>query len=89
MWPTFGCSCFSRTSDASSQKNSIFYIENILLIPGYSKSWLSSLWAQVANIMNVSWGADHRALDGMTLARFNSTWKELVEEPAAFLKHLS
>ncbi|KAI5083542.1 hypothetical protein GOP47_0003285 [Adiantum capillus-veneris] len=34
-----------------------------------------------ASIMNVTWAADHRVLDGATLAKFFSEWKSLLEQP--------
>jgi 2-oxoisovalerate dehydrogenase E2 component (dihydrolipoyl transacylase) len=30
-------------------------------------------------VINVSFGADHRVLDGATVARFSNEWKSLVE----------
>ncbi|KAI8613971.1 2-oxoacid dehydrogenases acyltransferase-domain-containing protein [Chytriomyces sp. MP71] len=32
-------------------------------------------------IMNVSWNADHRVVDGATMARFVQVWKRYLEEP--------
>ena len=37
------------------------------------------------SVMGVSWGADHRVVDGASLARFSNDWKALVEEPAKLL----
>jgi len=34
-----------------------------------------------AHVMNVSWGADHRVIDGGTIARFNNKWKHYMENP--------
>lgn len=34
-----------------------------------------------ANIMCVSWAADHRVVDGATVARFSNMFKELIENP--------
>ncbi|CAL8463419.1 g2953 [Coccomyxa elongata] len=36
-----------------------------------------------------SWGADHRVIDGATLASFSNSWKAYVEEPERLLLHLS
>lgn len=41
-----------------------------------------------AHILNVSWSADHRVVDGATLARFSATWKSFVERPETMLGHL-
>lgn len=38
-----------------------------------------------AYIMNVSWSADHRVIDGVTMASFSNVWKEHLENPALFL----
>ena len=32
--------------------------------------------------------ADHRVVDGATMAGFSNAVKELLEDPTAFLKHL-
>jgi 2-oxoisovalerate dehydrogenase E2 component (dihydrolipoyl transacylase) len=38
-----------------------------------------------AHIMNVSFSADHRVIDGVTMAGFCNLWKELLENPNLFL----
>lgn len=38
--------------------------------------------------MGVSWGADHRIVDGATLTRFSNAVKALLEDPARLLLHL-
>jgi len=40
------------------------------------------------DIMPVSWSADHRVVDGATMARFSNHWKRLLEEPALMLAEL-
>jgi len=37
------------------------------------------------NIMQMSWGGDHRAIDGATMARFSNQWKEYMENPMTML----
>lgn len=32
-------------------------------------------------VINVSFGCDHRVVDGATVARFSNTWKQLIENP--------
>ncbi|XP_051849212.1 lipoamide acyltransferase component of branched-chain alpha-keto acid dehydrogenase complex, mitochondrial isoform X4 [Antechinus flavipes] len=41
-----------------------------------------------AQIMNVSWSADHRIIDGATMARFSNLWKSYLENPASMLLEL-
>ena len=41
-----------------------------------------------ANIINVSWSADHRIIDGATMARFSNLWKSYLENPSAMLLDL-
>uniref|UniRef100_A0A8C8YW67 Dihydrolipoamide acetyltransferase component of pyruvate dehydrogenase complex n=1 Tax=Prolemur simus TaxID=1328070 RepID=A0A8C8YW67_PROSS len=41
-----------------------------------------------AQIMNVSWSADHRVIDGATMSRFSNLWKSYLENPALMLLHL-
>ena len=40
-----------------------------------------------AALMPVSWGADHRAVDGATVARCCARWKGFLESPAEMLLH--
>ncbi|KAI9308292.1 2-oxoacid dehydrogenases acyltransferase-domain-containing protein [Cunninghamella echinulata] len=39
-------------------------------------------------ILPISWSADHRIIDGATIARFGNTWKTLVENPALLTSEL-
>ncbi|XP_055546772.1 lipoamide acyltransferase component of branched-chain alpha-keto acid dehydrogenase complex, mitochondrial [Wyeomyia smithii] len=38
-----------------------------------------------AHIMTVSWSADHRVIDGVTMASFSNAWKKWLENPHLFL----
>ena len=38
-----------------------------------------------ARIMPISWGGDHRAVDGATMARFSNLWKLYVENPSSMM----
>lgn len=38
-----------------------------------------------AHIITVSWSADHRIIDGATIARFSKLWKSCIEEPEQLL----
>ncbi|KAK9664711.1 hypothetical protein RND81_14G063000 [Saponaria officinalis] len=40
------------------------------------------------SIMNVNIGADHRVLDGATVAKFCNEWKSLIEKPELLLLHM-
>lgn len=37
------------------------------------------------NIMQISWGGDHRVIDGATMARFSNKWKDYMESPITML----
>ncbi|PRP80404.1 hypothetical protein PROFUN_11950 [Planoprotostelium fungivorum] len=37
------------------------------------------------HIFNISWSADHRVIDGATMANFSNAWKEYLENPSAML----
>lgn len=39
-------------------------------------------------LMMLCWSADHRLIDGATLARFNRCWYHYLEQPARMLAHL-
>jgi len=40
---------------------------------------------EAVDVMNVSWGADHRIVDGATLARFSNSWKGFIEQPTTIM----
>jgi 2-oxoisovalerate dehydrogenase E2 component (dihydrolipoyl transacylase) len=40
------------------------------------------------HVMAISWGADHRVVDGATVAEASNYWKALLEEPLRLLLHL-
>lgn len=40
---------------------------------------------QAAHIVNVSWSADHRVIDGVTMAGFSNEWKRYIENPHLFV----
>ena len=46
------------------------------------------LMPKPSTIMNVSWSADHRVVDGATVAKFSNLWKGLLESPQALLAEL-
>jgi len=38
-----------------------------------------------SHVVNVTWGADHRVIDGATVAHFCNEWKLLIEQPERLL----
>jgi len=38
-----------------------------------------------ASIFNVSWSADHRVIDGATMARYSNLWKSYLETPSSMI----
>lgn len=53
----------------------------IYTVPRYSAS--GDL--KPTQVMNVSWSADHRCIDGATMARFSNMWKGYLESPSSML----
>lgn len=43
---------------------------------------------KISMVMTVHWSADHRLIDGATMARFSNRWKTLVENPVLLLPDL-
>jgi len=43
---------------------------------------------EAVNLMKVSWSADHRVIDGATMASFSNRWKALLEDPSHMLLFL-
>ncbi|KJE88780.1 dihydrolipoyl transacylase [Capsaspora owczarzaki ATCC 30864] len=41
-----------------------------------------------AHIMQVSWSADHRVIDGVTMASFSNLWKSYIENPQSMVVDL-
>ena len=41
-----------------------------------------------AHIMQVSWSADHRVIDGAMVAKFSNLWKSFLEVPASMIVDL-
>ncbi|KAM8930334.1 lipoamide acyltransferase component of branched-chain alpha-keto acid dehydrogenase complex, mitochondrial [Pelodytes ibericus] len=41
-----------------------------------------------AHIINISWSADHRIIDGATMSRFSNLWKSYLENPSFMLLDL-
>ena len=39
----------------------------------------------IRSVMQVSWSADHRVIDGNTIARFCNLWKAYLEDPITLL----
>lgn len=40
------------------------------------------------HVCNISWGGDHRVIDGATMARFHKQWKEYMEHPMKLIQGL-
>jgi 2-oxoisovalerate dehydrogenase E2 component (dihydrolipoyl transacylase) len=55
-------------------------------IPVFESS--TSMNVKEARMMPVSWAADHRVIDGATVARFSNRFKSLVENPIEMLLRL-
>jgi 2-oxoisovalerate dehydrogenase E2 component (dihydrolipoyl transacylase) len=43
---------------------------------------------ELVHVMNVSWAADHRVIDGATMANFSNLWKDFLERPQSMLASL-
>eukprot|EP01104_Vermistella_antarctica_P013171 TRINITY_DN3953_c0_g1_i1.p1 TRINITY_DN3953_c0_g1~~TRINITY_DN3953_c0_g1_i1.p1 ORF type:complete len:575 (+),score=132.45 TRINITY_DN3953_c0_g1_i1:115-1725(+) len=41
-----------------------------------------------ARVMNASWAADHRTIDGATIAGYSNLWKDYLESPSLMLSNL-
>ena len=54
----------------------IVAIGKLQTVPRYIEGQLSE-----RKVINVSYGCDHRVIDGATAARFSNTWKQLIENP--------
>lgn len=68
-------------------RNSLFYLNcKIFLIHFQPVPRFGSNGEIIkAHIMNVSWSADHRVIDGVTMASFSNEWKKYLENPALFI----
>eukprot|EP01083_Nonionella_stella_P052811 139984_1 len=50
-------------------------------VPRYN----SKMELSPTKVLDVSWSADHRIIDGATIARFSRTWKAYIEQPERML----
>ncbi len=50
-----------------------------------SSSGCSSMEVKEAHLMSISWGGDHRVIDGGTLGRFSNVWKGYMEAPLTMI----
>jgi len=74
------------------------YLDPVLLVPQVAIGALGSIrklprYDENDNlvpqqIMNVSWSADHRVIDGVTMAKFSNQWKAYLANPALMLADL-
>ena len=48
----------------------------------------NSTEVQETYIVNVSWGGDHRVVDGATMARFHTQWKKYLEDPIFLVQEM-
>jgi 2-oxoisovalerate dehydrogenase E2 component (dihydrolipoyl transacylase) len=67
----------------SSPQVAIGAMGRIQRLPRFAEK--DSMQVEEVNLMQISWGGDHRVIDGATLARFSNRWKELVENPMSML----
>ena len=54
-------------------------------LPRYISTELEDNRVEPRFIMRVSWSADHRIIDGATMARYSNLWKSYLEKPASML----
>ncbi len=55
----------------------------IQLVPRYENGQLVPV-----NIVRISWSADHRVIDGATMARYSNVWKQYLENPGLMIAEL-
>lgn len=93
--PTFTMSNIGATGNGGTYMNPVIVppqlamgaVGQIQRLPRFEKGG-TSMQVCEAHIMTVSWAADHRFLDGATLARFHGVFKGFVENPVSMLVHL-
>jgi len=63
-------------------------IGKIQTLPRFRDSDNPDDGVSAAKIMNISWAADHRVVDGATIARFSNQLKEYIQRPTALISAL-
>jgi 2-oxoisovalerate dehydrogenase E2 component (dihydrolipoyl transacylase) len=53
-------------------------------VPRYNKN----MEVVPVTVMEASWTADHRVVDGVTMAQFSNLWKSYLADPTAMLLDL-
>jgi 2-oxoisovalerate dehydrogenase E2 component (dihydrolipoyl transacylase) len=65
------------------------YASPVLLVPQIVIGALGKMHTvDGSQVMNVSWAADHRVVDGATMARFSNMWIGFLENPESLIGHL-
>jgi 2-oxoisovalerate dehydrogenase E2 component (dihydrolipoyl transacylase) len=69
----------------NSPEVAIMALGKIQKLPRFAADGVS---VEAANMLSVSLGADHRVVDGATLAGFGVAWKTLIEDPGRLILEL-
>jgi 2-oxoisovalerate dehydrogenase E2 component (dihydrolipoyl transacylase) len=69
----------------NSPEVAIMALGKIQRLPRFAADGVS---VEAANMLSVSLGADHRVVDGATLAGFGVAWKTLIEDPGRLILEL-
>lgn len=60
-------------------------IGRIRKVPRFAEDGIT---VKPVHVINFSWAADHRVVDGATMARFSNLLKEYIENPAKMVADL-
>lgn len=70
-------------ANSKSFQDIMLYVSHKCFLPFWQRDEVVPM-----NLVNISWSADHRVIDGATMARFSNLMKSFIENPLTMVTYL-